>query len=241
MPASIRSLPIPLLAASLIATTGPAVGATAGGALAVTSDYVLRGLSQSDGGPAVQGELHWNFPSGWSSGLWASELRFAPRRASVELGAQLQWHGALSDDVDFGATLAHYGYPDDPRPVSYDYEELGVSLAWRDQVYLAASWTPSINLYSTAYGLAKDRAVVSLETSWHRNLRPRLDLSAGLGIYDPRGIDSAAYAYGNATLGWHYGHWRAHLAWIWVQDARHRQYSGGPAGGPWALTVAWGL
>jgi uncharacterized protein (TIGR02001 family) len=207
----------------------------------VTSDYVLRGVSQSDGEPALQGEVHLNFPAGWSSGIWTSQLRFAPNRTSLELGAQLQWHGALTEDLDFGATLAHYGYPSDPRPIRYDYEELSVSLAWRDQIYVAASWTPRASLYSPAYGPAEHRQALSFEGSWHRNLRPRLDLSAGLGFYDPLGLDYAAYTYGNATLGWHYGHWRAHLAWIWVQDKAHRQYSTGPAGGPWAVTVSWGI
>jgi uncharacterized protein (TIGR02001 family) len=222
---------------------GAASGARAGlgGSVAVTSDNVLRGLSQSDNRPAAQGELHWNFPAGWSGGVSASELRFAPNRASLELGAQLQWHGALSDDFDLGAALAHYSYPDDPRPVGYEYEELGVSLAWRDQLYAAASWIPNVNFRSTLDGSVRDRQALSLEASWHRTLRPRLDLSAGLGFFDPQGLEYASYAYGNATLGWHYGHWRAHLNWIWVQDASNRRYSAGPAGGPWTLTVAWGF
>ena len=212
-----------------------------GGSVAVTSDYVLRGLTQSANQPSVQGELHWIFPSGWSAGLSASELRYPPASASLELGAQLQWRGALSEDLDFGASAAHYSYPNDPRPVSYDYDELGVSLAWRDQIYASASWIPSVNFRSAVDGSVTDRQALSFEASWHRNLRPRIDLSAGLGFYDPRGLDYASYTYGNATLGWHYGHWRAHLAWIWAQDASHRRYTAGPAGGPLAVTVAWGF
>jgi uncharacterized protein (TIGR02001 family) len=228
-----------LLPALLACGAGAAAHAGPGGSLDITSDYVLRGISQSDGQPVLQGDVHWTFPSGWSSGLWGSQLRFKPRAATSELGAYLQWQGTVSGDFDLGAAYTHYAYPNDPRPVSYDYDELAVSLAWRDQVYLAATWTPRLNLYSAVDGLASNREIYTVEASWHRTLRPRFDFSVGLGFYDPQGVDYASYAYGNATLGWHYGHWRANLSAIWVQDALHRQYSPGPAGGPLTATVAW--
>lgn len=239
MAAALRLLVSLLLAVSLAAAGTRAALAGPGGALTVTSDYVLRGISQSNGEPVLQGDVHWNFPSGWSTGLWGSQLRFRPRAATSELGAYLQWQGTVSGDFDLGAAYTHYAYPNDPRPVAYDYDELAVSLAWRDQFYLAATWTPRLNLYSASDGLASNREVYTLEASWHRTIRPRFDLSVGLGFYDPQGVDYASYAYGNATLGWHYGHWRANLGAIWVQDDRHRQYSPGPAGGPLTATVAW--
>ena len=239
MAAALRLLVSVLLAVSLAAASARTAQAGPGGSLSLTSDYVLRGVSQSDGQPVLQGDVHWTFPLGLSTGLWGSQLRFRPRAATSELGAYLQWQGTLSRDFDLGAAWTHYAYPNDPRLVSYAYNELALSLAWRDQVYLVATWTPSLNLYSATVGLASDREVYSLEASWHRTLRPRFDLSVGLGFYDPQGVDYASYAYGNATLGWHYGHWRANLSAIWVQDALHRQYSPGPAGGPLTATVAW--
>jgi uncharacterized protein (TIGR02001 family) len=236
---AIRRICTLLLPALFACGACAAAHAGPGGSLAITSDYVLRGISQSDGSPVLQGDVHWTLPSGWSTGLWGSQLRFKPRAATSELGAYLQWQGTVSGDFDAGAACTHYAYLNDPRPVSYDYDELAVSLAWRDQVYLAATWTPRLNLYSAADGLASNREVYTLEASWHRTLRPRFDLNVGLGFYDPQGVDYASYAYGNATLGWHYGHWHANLSAIWVQDALHRQYSPGPAGGPLTATVAW--
>ncbi len=207
--------------------------------MTVTSDYVLRGISQSDNRPVLQADVHWSFPVGWSAGLWGSQLRLKPRTANSELGAYLQWQRAISSDFDMGVAYTHYTYLNDPRPITYDYDELAVSMAWRDQLYLAATWTPRLNLYSPTEGLAGNREVYTIEASWHRTLLPRLDLSAGFGFYDPQGVDYGSYAYGNATLGWHYGHWRVNLGAIWVQDASHRQYSTGPAGGPLTATVAW--
>ena len=227
------------LAASLALAVASAARAMPGGSIGLTSDYVLRGVSQSDGEAAFQGDVHWNFPAGWSAGIWASQVKLAPRSNTVELDGYLQWHGELNADLDLGATATHYSYPNDPRPVSYNYDELSLSLTWHDQIRVAASWTPSLNLYSYTDGLARDRQVYTLEASWHRDLGPRLDLTAGVGFYAPTGLEYASYAYGDASLGWRYGHWRVNLAWIWVQNGGHRQYSSGPAGGPLAATVAW--
>lgn len=228
-----------LLAASLASAAARPAHAGIGGAVTLTSDYVLRGISQSDNDPVLQGDVHWNFPVGWSAGLWGTQLRLKPRAADSELGAYLQWQHAISSDFDLGASFTHYAYANDPRPVTYDYDELALSLAWRDQLYLAATWTPSLNLYSSTDGLASDREVYSFEASWHRTLLPRFDVSVGLGLYDPQGVDYGSYAYGSGTVAWHYGHWRVNLSAIWVQDAQHRQYSPGPAGGPLTATVAW--
>ncbi|MGH8252408.1 MAG: TorF family putative porin [Steroidobacteraceae bacterium] len=236
---ALRPLVFVLLAAMMSAAIARPACASLGGAVTVASDYVLRGVSQSDNNPVVQADLHWNFPVGWSAGVWASQLRTQPRSADDEVAAYLQWQRAISSDFDLGASYTHYQYVNDSRPVAYNYDELAVSLAWRDQLYLAATWTPRLNLYSVPMGLAPNRDVYTLEASWHRTLVRRFDFSAGLGFYDPQGVDYGAYAYGNATLGWHYGHWRANLTAIWVQDASHRQYSQGPAGGPLVATVAW--
>ncbi len=221
------------VAVSLAARAGP------GGSVDITSDYVLRGVSQSAGKAAWQGDAHWDFPAGWSAGVWASQVSLAPESDSWELDSYLQWHRALSADLALGASATYYSYPGDPRPVDYNYTELSLSLLWRDQIRVAASWTPRITLYSYEDGLATDEQALSLEASWHRDLPARLDLTAGIGLYYPPGLDNASYAYGDATLGWKYGHWRVNLAWIWAQDTTHRQYSSGPVGGPFAATLAW--
>ncbi len=229
----------PVLLILLSGSATAAVGATPGGLIGVTSDYVLRGVSQSQGNPAVQGEAHLGFAGGWSTGVWASQVRLLPGHTSSEVDLYLQWHATLNESFDMIATATHYSHPGDPRPISYEYDELGLSLSWRDQLSIAASWTPQLNLYSYTDGLARDHGVLDIEASLHRSLRPHFDLSAGVGYYDPPGLDYAAYGYGNAALTWHYGHWRADLAWIWVQNALHRQYASGPAGGPLAASLAW--
>src|SRR4051812_11218572 len=99
-----------LLAVTLVASAAPA-RADLGGSVDLTSDYVLRGVSQSAGKAAWQGDVHWEFPAGWSSGVWASQVALAPHSDTWEIDGYLQWHRALSTDLELGASATYYTYP----------------------------------------------------------------------------------------------------------------------------------
>src|SRR5437868_9127831 len=43
-----------------------------GGSISVASDYVYRGVSQTHGEPALQGDLHYQTSNGWAFGAWGS-------------------------------------------------------------------------------------------------------------------------------------------------------------------------
>jgi len=210
------------------------------GSIAAASDYVLRGVSQNQGELALQGDVNVRFAQGWSAGLWSSQLQLLPGQHTLEFDAYLQWRHALSAEFDLALSATHYSYPDDPRPISYDYDELALSLAWRDQLYATASWSPRVNFFTSyGYQLEPNRRVLNFELAAHRGLTAHLEALAGVGFYDPVGVDYASYTYGSAALDWHSGKWRAELAWIAVQGANHRWYSQGEAGGPLTLSVAW--
>src|ERR1700744_5357291 len=87
-----------------------------GGSAALTSDYRLYGLSQSDGEPAVQAEIHYqsnpDARSTWFGGLWASSVRLGndqPR--SVQLEACLGYQRALDADWQARLAVGHYAHP----------------------------------------------------------------------------------------------------------------------------------
>ena len=220
--------------------SSPAEAASVKGSLAAASDYVLRGVSKNQGEVALQGDVNVRFAQGWSAGVWGSQLQLQPGQHTLEFDAYLQWRHALSADLDLALSATHYSYPGDPRPVNYNYDELALSLSWRDQLYATASWSPRVNFF-TSYGsqLEPNRRVYNFDVAAHRGLAAHLEALAGVGFYDPVGFDYASYTYGSAALDWHYGKWRAELAWIAVQGTNHRWYSQGEAGGPLTLSVAW--
>lgn len=86
----------------------------------VVSDYVFRGLSQTDGRAAVQGGVDADL-GGFYLGAWASSVDFSDGTdAEIDLygGYRTQVSGY---DLDFG--VAGYGYVSAPDGADYNYVE----------------------------------------------------------------------------------------------------------------------
>lgn len=87
-----------LVTALLLAggAAGPAAAGELSGSVTAVTDYVFRGVSQSDGDPAIQGGLTWSAANGFYVGGWASTGSFG-RDGSVEfdpyIGYATEWHG----------------------------------------------------------------------------------------------------------------------------------------------------
>lgn len=84
------------------------------GNVAMASDYVFRGISQTDSNPAVQGGFDYTSPVGLHVGAWASNVAFGG-------GIEMDWYAGYANAVggltyDVGAV--YYAYPkshDDPE------------------------------------------------------------------------------------------------------------------------------
>ncbi len=89
--------------------------------LAVSSDYVFRGFSQTSEDPAVSGGIDLT-SGGFYAGAWASNVDFADSTdAEVDLyGGYRTEAGGLA--LDFG--VVSYLYVHEPRNAEYDYVEL---------------------------------------------------------------------------------------------------------------------
>ncbi|MGN6313280.1 MAG: TorF family putative porin [Rhodanobacteraceae bacterium] len=104
----------------------PLAPAGVSGSVVLTSDYRFRGITLSDGLPALQLDLDWSAPRGWYAGAFASSARLAP---SLESG--LQWigyagyaHRINADwNWDLGADYAGFA-----RDHEYDYPEIHFGL-----------------------------------------------------------------------------------------------------------------
>ncbi|ASR43355.1 hypothetical protein BEN78_08185 [Xanthomonas citri pv. mangiferaeindicae] len=125
------ALSLALLAPSL----GSAAAADWSGSAALTSDYVWRGTSQSDAGPALQAGIRIAGKRGLYVQAWGSDVRFAPQTAaSHELDLVAGWTGPLSEAFVLDAALTHYRYPG--AAVDLDWTELGATLTWRTRAWL---------------------------------------------------------------------------------------------------------
>lgn len=108
------------------------------GNLAVTSDYMFRGLTQTWGRPAIQGGADYTHPSGFAAGFWGSSIseRSYPGGA-MELDLYASYGQAINSDWSWRVGLYTYVYPGanlDQAGLpsrSLDTAEANAALTWR--------------------------------------------------------------------------------------------------------------
>lgn len=78
----------------------------------LTSDYIFRGISQTQGAGAIQGGLDVNHESGFYVGTWASSVDFgAASTATSEFDYYAGFGNDLSDDLSYDFGWIKYAYP----------------------------------------------------------------------------------------------------------------------------------
>lgn len=131
-----------ILAASVIATGLAATPAfaqdeeptdssvTVSGNVTVVSDYRFRGVSLSDGDPAIQGGVTVAHDSGFYIGTWASSLgdSTAGVYGDMELDLFGGWSGDVSEGIALDVGLLYYAYPTNPNGVDAEFFEPYVTL-----------------------------------------------------------------------------------------------------------------
>lgn len=101
------------LALAILAGTATAASAQSiEGNVALGSDYIFRGVTQTDNGPAISGGFDLSTESGFYAGVWGSSVDF-----SDDTTMELDLYGGYAFtagtwDLDFGGI--YYGYPDSP-------------------------------------------------------------------------------------------------------------------------------
>lgn len=91
--------------------------------LGATSDYVFRGVSQTQEDPAIQGGIDATYGIGYA-GVWASNVDFGADDPTAEIDLYAGVRPTIGDtSLDLG--VLYYGYVEDKGiPGSYSYVEL---------------------------------------------------------------------------------------------------------------------
>lgn len=106
-------------------------GSSFTGSIAVTSDYLFRGISQTNNDPAVQAGVTWASGTGFYAGAWASNVDFVPGdKADVEVDLTTGFAGALEGGLTYDIGLIYYAYPGARSGTHYDYIEGAVKLGY---------------------------------------------------------------------------------------------------------------
>ena len=98
-----------LIAAALAASSVPAMAEIEiSGNVALTTDYLFRGISQTDNNPAIQGGFDLAHDSGFYAGVWGSNVDFA---GSLELDYYGGYAGNINENIGFDVGAIYYDYP----------------------------------------------------------------------------------------------------------------------------------
>ncbi len=112
--------------------------------VAATSDYVFRGASQTDEGPALQAGLTYTAPAGFYVGAWASNVDFGSGGPNVELDTYIGYNTDLGDEfVNLDVMLNRYNYLGG-NGSDLAYNELIGKLTFGGVVSLSAGYTNDV-------------------------------------------------------------------------------------------------
>lgn len=108
------------------------------GSVTVVSDYVFRGVTQTNEKPALQGGVTWEHESGFYAGAWGSSISWLSD-SDPDISSQVELDGFIGYAGDFGDSgvgydvgANYYWYPGD-YPVGFtdvDTLELYFGLSW---------------------------------------------------------------------------------------------------------------
>lgn len=142
------------------------------GSVLLISDYLYRGISQTDEGPALQGSLTLATDSGWYASAWGSNIKFG--NGSMELDVSAGRSFKLAPDWTLDLGLMQYRYPKgDNSTDQFNFVEGYGKLIYQD-------WTLGLALTDDYFGTGVGKFWY-LTADWNRQLTAQLQLQWHLG------------------------------------------------------------
>lgn len=231
------ALALPGLAAAQAQTQSPH---TLTGNLGFFSQYIFRGLTQTDTKPAVQGGFDYSHVSGFYLGTWASNISWLSDFGAYT-SSSMEWdfYGGYKKSVgDFGYDVGvlQYYYPGTVAP--------GANKADTLEGYGALSWKwltgkLSYSLGNKTFGVGDSRGTYYLDLSATYPATEKISLIAHFGIQKFRGssggMDNDGFAsYKDWKLGVSYALPNSYTAGAYYtdtdMDATQRAFYTTPAG-----------
>ena len=142
---------VTVLSAGLL--TAGSASAEVSGSVAVVSDYLFRGVTQTSEKPALQGGITWTHDSGFYAGGWGSSISWLSD-ADPDVSSQVELdvfagYGGKFGQSEFGydVGLNYYGYPGDYPAGFNDPDTLGLYFGLRWKFLSARYWYATTDLF----------------------------------------------------------------------------------------------
>ena len=167
------------------------------GYVVLTTDYVWRGVTQSNGDPAAQAGVDVSFRSGIFAGIWGSTIDIdngEGRLRDTEVNYYLGYSREAWQRWTLGISAIAYTYPGQQGAIDYDYEEIILSANFDDRAWLEYAYSP--DLYHTGVESHNVELFTEFPAGDH------LVVGAGAGYYDVSNLVGDGYAYWEVGVTW---------------------------------------
>jgi uncharacterized protein (TIGR02001 family) len=181
-----------LLTASLLLTS--ALGAplaanasdfTYSSNVGLVTDYVFRGITQSDENFAIQGGYDVGHSSGFYAGVWASSVDF---NDGDEANIETDLYAGYSNEfkgLNYDIGLIYYGYPGANSNLNYDFWEGSLALGYDFGAFAAST---SVNYSPEYFGESGDATYVAAAVDVPTAYDVTLSAHVGRQTIDENGV-----------------------------------------------------
>ncbi|GIU08273.1 hypothetical protein TUM4261_14720 [Shewanella sp. c952] len=160
--------------------------------IGATSNYLWRGITQTDDAVAVQGGIDYSHDAGFYAGTWASNVDFG-NETSYEVDFYAGFAGSIGDEFGYDISYLYYAYPD--ANDSIDFGEVTLAASWK---WIEVSYAHVVNAGNDVTGDATldEKDMGYLQTTLTFPLSESLTIAAHYG-YSTGDVVSAWYGTDN--------------------------------------------
>jgi uncharacterized protein (TIGR02001 family) len=208
------------------AADAPASPHTLTGNVGLYSQYIFRGLTQTDRKPAIQGGFDYGHSSGFYVGTWASNISWLRDSAAYSAGGsgEFDFYGGFKgsigkSDFTYDVGTLYYYYPGDANVaanalnVKADTWEIYGALGWK---WLSAKYSYAVS--NKVFGVRDADGTYYFDLSATYPATDKLNLIAHYGIQKFTGQDPRLVGVGSNDTIYSYTDWKIGLSYTLPKD-----------------------
>lgn len=204
----------------------PASPHTLTGNVGLYSQYIFRGLTQTNREPALQGGFDYSHASGFYAGTWGSNISWLSDSGAYMAGGSLEWdfYGgykwSLPSDLTLDLGTLYYWYPGDANTVANPLNpkantwEVYAGLSWK---WLSGKLSYSID--NKTFGVLDSSGTYYLDlTAAYPVPDTKLTLIAHYGVQKFKGQDPRLIGVASNDNACSYEDWKLGLSYALPKD-----------------------
>jgi uncharacterized protein (TIGR02001 family) len=194
------SLAAAVLATGILAADESEIGISAN--VAATSNYVWRGMTQSDDSPAIQGGFDLEY-KGFYVGTWGSSVQFGDTTTAMEADLYAGYSGGI-DDFSYDVGYVQFMYPGSADELNFGEAYIGLGYDFK-VLSVGAKYYFGIDTNDVDVAGAEWEPADSMEASVSVPLPAEITFDGLYGQYGKDGDDNGVGKYYSVGLSKSFG------------------------------------